>query len=187
MVSPKIKFYYDNNVIQYAGSTGMSRFTLRNAHVGNKQEDKGQYNKECYTDYGHGAAMMVPRKIIDSIGGMNEVYFLYYEELDWCERIRKSGLKIKYIPEATVFHKESISTGKDSALKVYYLTRNRILFARKNLRGFHKYISYLYMFFVSVPKNIVKNINDLKKLKDFLYGLLWNLPIKYFKINPYKN
>lgn len=66
---------------------------------------------------------------------MPDIYFLYYEELDWSVRIREQGWKIAYDPRCTVFHKESATTGQQSPLRSYYLTRNRLLFAWRNLHG----------------------------------------------------
>lgn len=66
---------------------------------------------------------------------MPDIYFLYYEELDWSVRIREQGWKIAYDPRCTVFHKESATTGQESPLRSYYLTRNRLLFAWRNLHG----------------------------------------------------
>lgn len=79
--------------------------------------------------------MMVRRETIEQAGEMPELYFLYYEELDWSERITRSGWDIGYEPRCTVFHKESRTTGRESPLRTYYLTRNRLLFGWRNRRG----------------------------------------------------
>ena len=85
---------------------------------------------------------------------MPEEYFLYYEELDWSERIREAGYRIVYDPRATVFHKESATTGRQSPLRSYYLTRNRLLFARRNRRGTERRLSILYQLGVALPKSV---------------------------------
>ena len=83
---------------------------------------------------------------------MPEAYFLYYEELDWCVRIAQAGYLLWYEPKATVFHRESRSAGQNSPLRTYYLTRNRLLFARRNLKGAYRWLSILYQTAVAVPK-----------------------------------
>ena len=127
-VSPKIRFADPPRPIQFAGYTPLSKITLRNGLVGFNREDDGSYDTPHETPYAHGAAMMVRRETIEQAGEMPELYFLYYEELDWSERITRSGWDIGYEPRCTVFHKESRTTGRESPLRTYYLTRNRLLF-----------------------------------------------------------
>ena len=89
IASPKIKFYDTDDIIQYAGSTEINPWTDRNRGIGSMEKDMGQYNSSSETDLAHGAAMMIRRLTIEKAGLMAENFFLYYEELDWCERIRK--------------------------------------------------------------------------------------------------
>ena len=79
--------------------------------------------------------MMVRRAAAEQAGPMPEIYFLYYEELDWSVRIAERGWTIRYDPRCTVYHKESATTGAESPLRTYYLTRNRLLFGWRNRRG----------------------------------------------------
>ena len=82
---------------------------------------------------------------------MYEKYFLYYEELDWSERIRKAGWRIVYEPRCCVFHKESATTGQESPLRTYYITRNRLLFASRNLKGAELWLSVAYQILLVAP------------------------------------
>ena len=177
-VSPKIKYFYAGSTLQYAGSYAVNPFTLRNKHIGTGETDYGQYNESRITSYAHGACMLVKRSIIEKIGSMDEQFFLYYEEQDWCERMNRNGYCIYYVPQSLVFHKESVSTGKNSPLKTYYLSRNRILFARKNFKGIPFLISMLYLTFISIPKNTIRLFTDRKKLVAFYAGIIWNLKNK---------
>ncbi|NOU45825.1 MAG: glycosyltransferase family 2 protein [Bacteroidales bacterium] len=152
-VSPKIKFYYQPDTIQYAGFTPINYITMRNASIGYKTRDTGQYNSDYETAYAHGAAMMVPMEVVKKIGLMSYIFFLYYEEADWCVRIKKAGYKIFYVHNSYVLHKESVSTGKLSSLKIYYLNRNRLVFMRRNVEGNDFYAGIAYQLFISIPKN----------------------------------
>lgn len=158
IVCPKIRFAWDNNPIQFAGYTPLSRFTMRNRSIGFGEEDKGQYDVAHFTPYAHGAAMMVKREAIDKVGLMPECYFLYYEELDWSMMFTRAGYRIWYDPACTIFHKESQATGQNSPLKTYYLTRNRLLFVKRNIQGLHKYITYTYLLFVVALRDISRYI-----------------------------
>lgn len=152
-VSPKIKFA-DSNIIQFAGYTDLSQVTLRNSLIGFGETDLGQYDTPAKSPFLHGAAMMLRRDIIKKVGLMPEIYFLYYEELDWCEQIKKNGFELWYNPQAVVFHKESRSVGQNSPLRCYYMTRNRLLYAWRNRRGLIRLIAILYQFLIANPKGI---------------------------------
>lgn len=156
VVCPKIRFVWGSHPIQYTGYTPLSPITLRNQSIGFGEEDHGQYNISHSTPYAHGAAMMVKREAIEKAGLMPECYFLYYEELDWSEMIRRAGYEIWYEPACTIYHKESQTTGKVSPLRTYYITRNRLLFVKRNIKGASKYLSYLYLMFLVAPKDSLK-------------------------------
>ena len=126
VVCPKIRFSWGNHPIQFAGYTPLSRFTMRNRSIGFGEKDHGQYDTAHPTPYAHGAAMLVKRSAIEKVGLMPECYFLYYEELDWSMMFTRAGYSIWYEPACTIYHKESQSTGQQSPLKAYYLTRNRL-------------------------------------------------------------
>jgi GT2 family glycosyltransferase len=154
VVSPKLIFYGTNELIQYAGCDGgISPWTGR-AHVaGYLEPDTGQHNVSHPTALIHGAAMMVPTAVIREAGLMPELYFLYYEELDWCEMIKRTGRQAYYEASATVYHKESVSVGQGSVLRTYYLNRNRLLFIRRNSWGWRFWSGCLFFLLVAVPKN----------------------------------
>lgn len=180
IVSPLIcydpKLTNNQQIIQYAGATHVHPMTGRNEILGEKQIDKGQFNKAKETAYVHGAAMMVKREVIDSVGVMPDEFFLYYEELDWSEQIRNAGFKVYVEPNALVFHKESLAVGKNSTLKTYYHTRNRIFFVRRNRSWSQIAIFYLFLFFFTIPKNtlvFLKN-REWKHISAFYKGIWWN-------------
>ena len=156
MVCPKIRFAWNPQPIQFAGYTTLSPVTLRNRSIGYNEPDNGQYDTAHPTPYAHGAAMMIKRKALEEVGTMPECYFLYYEELDWSMMFNRAGYEIWYEPACTIFHKESQSTGADSPLKTYYICRNRLLFAWRNIEGLQRYATYCYLIGVVVPKDLAK-------------------------------
>lgn len=152
-VSPKIRFAFPPQHIQFAGFTPLSQITLRNTMLGFDCPDDGSYDTPHPTPYLHGAAMMIKREVIEKAGMMPEIFFLYYEELDWSASMTRAGYELWYEPRCTVFHKESQSTGQLSKLRTYYLTRNRLLYARRNLKGTDRFLSVLYQSTVAAGKN----------------------------------
>jgi len=175
--SPKILYHNSGEKIQYAGSPQIDSFTGRSKLIGWMEKDNGQHDVQQETHLAHGAAMMVPRSVINEVGLMPEFFFLYYEEVDWCQSIKKAGHKIYYVPDSKVYHKESMSIGKKSTLKTYYLTRNRLLYMRRNTVGFKKVTWILYFLFFSLPKNALmfSLSNDIEQTKAFWKGLIWNI------------
>lgn len=158
MVCPKIRFAWGNHPIQFAGYTPLSVVTLRNRAIGYGEEDRGQYDTPHPTPYAHGAAMMVSRKAIERVGVMPECYFLYYEEFDWSMMFKQAGYEIWYDPSCTIYHKESQTTGVDSPLKTYYVSRNRLLFASRNCKGVLCYATYGYLSLVVALRDLCKHL-----------------------------
>lgn len=176
MASPKIKFHHTPTHIQYAGSTQINPFTIRNKTIGYNEKDIGQYDDAKITNYAHGAGMLVKKLVIDKVGPMEDSFFLYYEEVDWCERIKKEGYTIWYEPKSSIYHKESVSTGKNSPLKTYYLTRNRLYYAKRNLSGTKYFFSAVFFYLIALPKNtlvFIKN-GEYELMKSFYKGVMWN-------------
>lgn len=176
-VSPRIRYFYDPDVIQYAGYTPINYITMRNFAIGYKQKDKGQFTEDYETAYAHGAAMMVPMEVVKKVGLMSYIFFLYYEEADWCARIKKAGYKIFFVHNSYVLHKESVSTGKLSALKLYYLTRNRIVFMRRNVNGKLFYGGIAYQLLVAIPKNAFKYLlkGKIKLFHAYYRAIGWHI------------
>jgi len=186
-VSPKLCYYLPNqkpDIIQYAGATEVHPLTGRNKTIGAGDSDIGQYSKAMPTAYAHGAAMMVPVKVIETVGKMPDSFFLYYEELDWCEQIKRAGFQIFIEPNALVYHKESMSVGKLSLLKTYYINRNRILFMRRNKSPLAFFVFSFFLFVVSVPKNLLTFTfnKEWEHLKTYLQAVLWNYSTQKKKI-----
>ena len=156
IVCPKILFAWANTPIQYAGYTPLSKITIRNQAIGFGEIDNGQYDTALPTPYAHGAAMLIKREAMEKVGLMPEEYFLYYEEIDWSMMFTKADYEIWYDPACTIYHKESQSTGQNSPLRTYYITRNRLLLVKRNWHGIYKYLAYCYLTCFVAPRDIIK-------------------------------
>lgn len=177
VVSPKIRFFNMPDTLQFAeGITPINMFTGRSKGIGFGVKDTGQFEVDSESAYGHGAAMMVPRTVIEKVGLMADIYFLYYEEVDWCHRITQAGYKIYYVHNSLVYHKESISTGRQSPTKIFYMNRARILFMRRNAKGITGWLAILYQLIIAIPKNalmfLIKGRPDL--FKAYHRAIMWH-------------
>ena len=146
--SPRIAFHSNPSLLQYAGMTPINFKTGRNNMIGNHEKDAPIYQITQEVGYAHGAAMMIPTHLIEKIGLMPTDYFLYYEELDWCEKIRKQDLEIKVIGKSRVIHKASAAVKTNSPLQTFYMTRNRLIFmhrfaSKEEFRTFWMYFNWV--------------------------------------------
>lgn len=188
IICPKILYYDDPGTIQYAGYTAIHPITIRNKGIGYQEKDKGQYDKPTITALAHGAAMFIPKTVAQKTGLMAEQFFLYYEEIDYAERIKRVGYKILYEPGSTILHKESMSVGKESVLKAYYMSRNRLLYLRRNVSWPLFFVSLLYCTMIALPKNVTFYAvsGQWKHATAYIRGFWWNcMHFKNIHSNPY--
>jgi len=180
IVCPKFHYYFNKGTIEYAGYNPVNILTGRNGMIGRGEKDEGQYDRLKKTNYAHGGAMMVSKKAVEKVGLLPEQFFLYYEELDWSIKFKKSGYNIYFQPAALIYHKESMTTGKTSPLKTFYLTRNRILFMRRNTPLPALCVFYLYFVLFTIPKNSLAYIlnRETEHLRSFWKGFLWHINSK---------
>lgn len=177
MISPKIRYFQQPDTLQYAGYTEMNYFTARNYCIGQFENDNGQYDTLTgITGFAHGAAMMISKAAIEKVGLMHENYFLYYEEMDWGARIKNAGFQIRINMQALIYHKESVTVGQKSAMKEYFMNRNRILFIRRNANLFQVIVFCFHFLFLVTPRNILIYLKEGNS--DFILILLraiwWN-------------
>jgi len=178
MISPLILYYDHPEIIQYAGFTEMNYLLARNSGIGSMEKNTGQFDDDSReTGFCHGAAMMCRRRDLEIIGFMEEQFFLYYEELDWCEKFKRAGKKIWFTGRTQIFHKESMSVGKESIIKTYFMTRNRMLYIRRNTSWLNAFFFSVYFMLIASPKQMIlylkKGRGDL--VKWLFKGILWNL------------
>ncbi|MBI5123510.1 glycosyltransferase family 2 protein [Candidatus Roizmanbacteria bacterium] len=117
-------------VIWYAGGHTDWKH-VRSVHRGVDEVDRGQYDTPGEIQFATGCCIMFKREVLKKIGFFDDRYFLYYEDADLSERIKKAGYKIYYAPRAILFHVNASSSGgagKGNALQDYFITRNQMIF-----------------------------------------------------------
>ncbi|WP_297634869.1 glycosyltransferase family 2 protein [uncultured Clostridium sp.] len=166
VVGGKINYFDEKDKIWYAGGK-VNSFTARTRHIGVNEIDKGEYDKESETEYVTGCMMLVPAKVIEDVGMMEEDYFLYYEETDWNMKIKNGGYKIVYNPKAKIYHKISSSTQKISDIVSYYYDRNSYYFIMRNFGTKNKMFMFCYMrtrLLMKFAREILRNNSVRKKI-----------------------
>ncbi len=118
-------------VIWYAGGL-IDWNNVYCSHRGVDEVDHGQYNNKNSTDFISGCCMLFHKSLTDAIGLLDDKYFLYYEDVDFCMRAKAQGVKLLYEPASYLWHKNAQSSGSSgSSVHVYYQTRNRLVFGMK--------------------------------------------------------
>lgn len=135
---PKIKDYNHRNTFEYAGACGGFIDSLgypycRGRLFDTTEIDTGQYNKPLDVFWTSGACMMIRSKVYKEAGGLDDDFFAHMEEIDLCWRIQSMGLKLRIIPESTVYHIGGGTLSKVSPFKTYLNFRNGLALLIKNL------------------------------------------------------
>ncbi len=132
--SGKIYYHSEPERIWYFG-TKWNPNTTHFDHPGHGVIDDGiGFSGISDTDYASGCAFFFSTARAQDVGLLDEDFFLYFEETDWCYRARAKGYRSVVVPEAKLWHKVSASTGGvDSPLMIYFMTRNKLLWAKKHL------------------------------------------------------
>jgi GT2 family glycosyltransferase len=177
-VTGKVYYYERPNVLQTVGKHA-DPVRWNGDHIGNREEDIGQYDTVSDRFFIDDIYTLVSRDMYKSTGGYDTTFFLESEEYDWQARAKKLGYKIMYTPYAKLWHKESMTIGKDSGLKAYYDARNPMLVVllHKSPAFFRKYFWFhlrLDIFrgsLVSLKQG--KIVTALAKWLGFFEGLHW--------------
>jgi len=96
--------------------------------------DHGQYDTTEEISFATGCCMMFKGDVLKKVGLFDDQYFLYFEDADLSERVKKAGFKIYYAPKAVLYHVNASSSGgagKGNQLQDYFITRNQMLFGMK--------------------------------------------------------
>ncbi len=146
MISPKIKGYKNKNFLWNTGaeinfrSPNISR--IRGLWEYDPTDQK--YNEILLIDYAVGTALFVKKEVIDQIGLLDEIFFMYFEEVEWNFRAKKCGYTNYYVPTTIVYHKISrFINKKASILKQFFLNRNKQIFIWKHAKLSDILIFYL--------------------------------------------
>lgn len=131
--SPKVYYHGTPRLIQSVGlrvdaDSGQARM------LGSGELDRGQYEEPVDRDALFGCALLIRRVAWEQVGEFWEPFFSYAEEVDWCLRARGRGWKLRYVPQAAVWHRASSSLGAGSPLKVYLIARNQLYLRRRHRR-----------------------------------------------------
>lgn len=134
VVGPTIYYAEQPDLIWSAGGWIDWRRGTSSMRGGNER-DQGQYSAVADVDFVSGCVLLCKRAVLERAGLLDERFFMYYEETEWCVRIKRAGFRIIHSPHTSVIHKIPLNARFDKEYLAYYMTRNRLLFLRATGAG----------------------------------------------------
>ncbi len=130
MTVPKINYYDNPDLVWYAGGY-ISKIRSSGFTIGERDFSENHIENK-YVTFATGCCLLIKSAIIKDINLLDENYFLYLEDVDYCMRCSMAGYKILLVAKSKIYHKVSISAKKENnLLPLYYVTRNRFYFLKK--------------------------------------------------------
>ncbi len=172
ILGPRIMYYTSPRETQFLGARyHMKPFVKRTF---NSRSTKNEH--EIPTDEVHGAAIMIKKDILLRIGLLDNSYFAYWEETDFCLRAKKIGVSLYIVPLSRVWHKMGSRRKKRkiSPLAAYLFGRNRIYLLHKNFKDIDKLISLIYVIVLFAPSILLSYLfyhRDFEAFQMFIKGL----------------
>ncbi|MCG3154077.1 MAG: hypothetical protein DKINENOH_00669 [bacterium] len=146
----KIFYAEPDDRLWYAGGS-LQPWLGRTRHFGLGRRDRPRFQQEREVDFVTGCAMLVRPQVFTKIGLLDETLFLYYEDADFCQRARRAGIRMRYVPAAVLRHKVGAGAGRNLTSRyLYYQTRNRYwVMQRGRSRLFCAWLLFLHFFVYS--------------------------------------
>ncbi len=148
IVSPRILDAARNDRIWFDGGyrNMFGDFLHKNLGAKVSASDHAHSGTPRAIDFASGCCMLVKREVFEGIGGFDEEFFVYSEDADFSARTRAAGLEVMLAPHAISWHHQSSDTKKNAGkeFRDYYVTRNRLLLARRTLHGVRWFVYCIY-------------------------------------------
>lgn len=128
VLGPLVLHFDEPDVIQSAG--GWFDAAWQAGHLGQNEDDRGQFAEPREVDWISGCGILVRREVVEQVGMLDERFFYYWEETEWCLRARRGGWRIALVPDARMWHKGVTRDYRPGPNISYYNTRNRLLMMR---------------------------------------------------------
>ena len=169
IVGGKIYFWPDSERIQFSGAK-LNISIIYSQELNSSKSNAAGYATVSESDFVSGCSLLVKREVIDEIGPLDPIFFIYFEEVDWCFSAKEKGYKVIYVPTAVVYHKKDFDI---TPFQNYYLNRNLVIFYFKHAKT-RVLIPFLLLKLIALPSDMIKQYRKYKTIK---------IPIAYLKAN----
>lgn len=179
-VGPKAYYFGDRERLWSTGGILRWAESVTNER-GDREMDRGQFDRDEEVDYVNGCAMLVRRAALERTGFWDATYFLGVEDADWCMRMKRLGYTCWYAHRAKLWHMISHSTGVYKPFRTFQTGRSTAIFVRKHapLLG---WLRFLFFGALAIPAAFVRELPKgnqqaaLEKLRGYLDGLSVSIP-----------
>jgi hypothetical protein len=161
--------HHDRTKIWYGGGRLIPWRGLAVHERKNLSVDPSSLNGPRKVSFVTGCMILVRASLLDTIGLLDERFFMYLDDIELSARILWKGYDLLYVPKAIIYHK--VLGEKESAFKVYYSARNRLLLIKTAFRGLSKFIAAGYFLAVIMGKLLVWRFTNSGFYKAASYGL----------------
>ncbi|SDF71817.1 glycosyltransferase family 2 protein [Sporolituus thermophilus] len=145
---PKMMYHDNPSLLWFAGGHLSAVRAYSSVHEGCDHIDQGQFDTPRRITYAPTCCMLIKADVFSVIGLMDEKYFIYYDDTDFCLRALRKNIQMHYVPTAVLTHKvSSLTGGKHSKFALRYLTRNKVYYIRKNIAFPMSYIFLILFLF----------------------------------------
>ncbi|MBN1371479.1 MAG: glycosyltransferase family 2 protein [Anaerolineaceae bacterium] len=180
--SPMILYFDPPNRIAYMGDK-LIPGTMLTLNSWEGKDGRDEYPEIIPSDFVHGCGMLVHRSVYENIGAFDDSLFIYFEEVDFCWRLRLAGYEVAAFPSAKMWHKISAIMGKQKPRTRYLQTRNQIWVFRRYSKGVRLMLMFLYSLF-RLLRNSLRDLMDGQpsNIKYSFRGWAegWNTPQKAY-------
>lgn len=167
-VTGKVYYFDEPDTLQTVGKQEHPIF-WNGGHIGNREKDNGQYDEICERYFADDIYTLVSKKLYIEVGAYDEDFRFQSEEYDWQARAKSKNYKIMYAPQAKIWHKDSMTIGKQSPFKAFFDARNPMLVIMKykSPEFFKKY------FWTHFKQNILRG--SLVRIKKGRFKVAWSI------------
>ena len=174
IISSRIMYYDNKELINYCGGD-INWLKATSIHNNYKQKFNNNIEKFFYTNFITGCCMLIKKEVFEKVGYLPEEYFMYYEDVDFCIKVKEAEYKLGIDTSSVIYHKVSSSSGgEDSPFSIQWGTRNRIIFINK-YKKYTKGIATILLFYITrlmkvivytITRNKAKKIALIKGIKE---------------------
>jgi hypothetical protein len=156
----QLSFWKENNFInEFLNKNDEKAFQRKNKKI--IQKFGKRYTNVSEVDWVTGAAMLVPRDTFKKIGGFDEDYFLFYEDADFCKRLKSAGYKIIFYPFSEIIHLKGENVNERFSDETYFFAKqSQLTYYRKHNNLFNRILLRFYL----VTKFSLLSILTFKKI-----------------------
>ncbi|ABQ27346.1 glycosyltransferase family 2 protein [Geotalea uraniireducens] len=147
VIVPKMIYHDNKSLIWFAGGYFSKWKGYSNYHIGMNEHDNGQYDYQKQIQYAPTCCMLIKKCVFDIVGIMDEKYFVYFDDTDFCYRLYKHNISMYYYPHIDFYHKvSSLTGGLESHFTIRHMIRNKVYYLLKQ-NNVLKYI-YCVLFYI---------------------------------------